>query len=136
MIIHFRSSAVSHIILSFQTFSINPPTRAIPKRAKKVKSHKNDLSKLDPVDIAEQLTLVESERYIKVTPKECLLYSKHTTSTNLAKFCSTHDKIVSWVKSSILTNEALGKRVSIIEIWIKVAEVRFSFIIMDFFALK
>ncbi|KAG5341697.1 hypothetical protein C0989_007924 [Termitomyces sp. Mn162] len=104
------------------TFSINPLIRTLPKKAKKAKSHKNDLLKLDPADIAEQLTLIESDRYVKVTPKECLLYSKHTTSTNLAEFCSTHDKIVSWVKSTILTNEALGKRASTIEFWIKVAE--------------
>ncbi|KAG6878166.1 hypothetical protein C0993_011239 [Termitomyces sp. T159_Od127] len=104
------------------TFSINPPTRSLPKKVKKPKSHKNDLLRLDPADIAEQLTLIESERYLKITPKECLLHNKHTTSTNLAKFCSVHDKIVSWVKTSILTNEALGKRASTIDFWIKVAE--------------
>ncbi|KAG6901869.1 hypothetical protein C0995_007095 [Termitomyces sp. Mi166 len=104
------------------TFSINSPTRASPKKAKKLRPHKNDLFRLDPADIAEQLTLIESERYVKVTPKECLLHDKHVTSSNLAKFCSTHDKIVSWVKSSILTNEALGRRTSAIELWIKVAE--------------
>ncbi|KAG6897953.1 hypothetical protein C0992_008343 [Termitomyces sp. T32_za158] len=114
------------------TFSINPPTRSLPKKVKKPKSHKNDLLRLDPADIAEQLTLMESERYVKVTPKECLLYNKHATTTNLAKFCSTHDKIVSWVKSSVLTHEALGKRASTIEFWIKVAEVRLLFVHMVF----
>ncbi|KAG6851349.1 hypothetical protein H0H93_005747 [Arthromyces matolae] len=103
------------------TFSINHP--GSPRKTKKARPHKNDLLRLDPVDIAEQLTLIESERYIKVTPKECLFYSSKTaTSSNLGEFCSTHDKVASWVKSSILTNEALSKRVSTIELWIKVAE--------------
>ncbi|KAG6846086.1 hypothetical protein H0H87_006450 [Tephrocybe sp. NHM501043] len=103
------------------TFSINSPTS--PKRTKKSKAHKNDLLKLEPVDIAEQLTLIESKRYVKITPKECLQHiRKQAPVSNLSEFCSTHDKIVSWVKTCILTVEALGKRATIIEFWIKVAE--------------
>ncbi|KAG6911369.1 hypothetical protein DXG01_001040 [Tephrocybe rancida] len=103
------------------TFSINSPTS--PKRSKKSKAHRNDLLRLDPVDIAEQLTLIESKRYVKITPKECLLHvNKQASASNLAEFCSTHDKIVAWVKTSILNNDALGRRANTIEFWIKVAE--------------
>ncbi|KAG6810911.1 hypothetical protein H0H92_009841 [Tricholoma furcatifolium] len=103
------------------TFSIHSPTS--PKRTKKSKTHKNDLTRIDPVDIAEQLTLIESERYVKVTPKECVLYyDKSAPIPNLLEFCSNLDKIGSWVKTTILTTAALGKRAQIVEHWVKVAE--------------
>jgi son of sevenless-like protein len=38
-------------------------------------------------------------------------------------FCSTHDKLAAWVKTSILSNTGLGKRADIIDFWIRVAEV-------------
>ncbi|KAG6842406.1 hypothetical protein C0991_007536 [Blastosporella zonata] len=103
------------------TFSINSPTS--PKKTKKSKAHKNDLLRLDPVDLAEQLTLIEWKRYVKITPKECVLHvKKQVAISNLAEFCSTHDKIVSWVKACILTTDGLTKRAQIIDLWIKTAE--------------
>ncbi|KAF8079044.1 ras guanine nucleotide exchange factor domain-containing protein [Lyophyllum atratum] len=107
--------------LTFATPGMSPTS---PRRARKSRAHKNDLLKLDPVDIAEQLTLLESKRYVKVTPQDCLRHGSKQASceSNLATFCSTHDKVVAWVKISILGHDALGKRADTIEFWIKVAE--------------
>ncbi|KAG5645359.1 hypothetical protein DXG03_006421 [Asterophora parasitica] len=108
--------------LTFAIPSLSPT--ASPRKARKSRAHKNDLLKLDPVDIAEQLTLLESRRYIKVTPHDCLCHNgtQLPEANGLALFCSTHDQVVSWVKVSILSNDALGKRADTIEFWIKVAE--------------
>lgn len=81
---------------------------------------------MDPLDIVEQLTLLEFRLYVKVTPQECLTYAKSrscTTVANLVEFCSTHDKLASWVKSSVLNNDTLSKRADTVDFWIKVAEV-------------
>jgi son of sevenless-like protein len=81
---------------------------------------------MDPVDIVEQLTLLEFGLYVKITPQECLAYAKTqscTTVANLVEFCGTHDKLASWVKSSVLNNDALSKRADMVDFWIKVAEV-------------
>lgn len=101
------------------------PTANSPKKARKSRAHKNDLLRLDPADIAEQLTLLESRRYVKIAPQDCLRYPSKPLQeeSNLSIFCSTHDRIVAWVKVSVLSNDALGKRADTIDFWIKVAEV-------------
>ncbi len=98
-----------------------------PRKRRKSKNHKNDLLPLDPTDSAEQLALLEYKLYVKLTAQECISYAKTQagkTVENLTTFCSTHDKLAAWVKTSILTNEALGKRADTVDFWIKVAEVR------------
>ncbi|KAG5639548.1 hypothetical protein H0H81_012219 [Sphagnurus paluster] len=108
--------------LTFSIPSISPT--ASPTKARKSRAHKNDLLKLDPIDVAEQLTLLEYRRYVRVTPQDCLGHSNRQASgeSNLTTFCGTHDRVVSWVKVSILSHDGLGKRASTIEFWIKVAE--------------
>jgi son of sevenless-like protein len=115
--------------IPLQTFTIpKVPTTISPKKARKSKAHKNDLLKLDPVDIAEQLALLEFSLFIKITPQECLTYAKIQSGEPVARlqdFCNTHDKLGSWVKNSILTNSILGKRADTVDFWVKVAEVCF-----------
>ena len=81
---------------------------------------------MDPVDVAQQLTLYEYRLYQKIRPRECINWAKTQkgeTVANLANFCSTHDKLAAWVKLSVLCNDGLGKRADMIDFWIKVAEV-------------
>ena len=81
--------------------------------------------------MAEQLALFEFQRYNKVTPQECLRHATGKQHTgNLFSFCSTHDKLVFWVKASVLENDALGKRTDTIDFWIKVAEVSCEFLLV------
>ncbi|KAF8167469.1 ras guanine nucleotide exchange factor domain-containing protein [Crassisporium funariophilum] len=107
------------------TIPIRVSATVSSRKARKSKAHKNDLLKLDPVDVAEQLALLEFSLYVKITPQECLTYAKTQTGNAVAKlrdFCGTHDKLGSWVKISVLNNEALGKRADTVDFWIKVAE--------------
>ncbi len=76
--------------------------------------------------MAEQLALLEQALYVKVTPQECLSYAKIRSGpavSRLLAFCNTHENLVSWVKSSILNLNILGKRSYTVDFWIKVAEV-------------
>ncbi|KAJ7070620.1 ras guanine nucleotide exchange factor domain-containing protein [Mycena amicta] len=109
------------IIRSIEDLTFANPSDASPTS----KNHKNELLRLDPADIAEQLALLEFKLYVKLTAQECIAYSKIQTGKKverLTTFCSTHDKLASWVKTSILTNEALGRRADTVDFWIKVAE--------------
>ncbi|KAJ7024347.1 ras guanine nucleotide exchange factor domain-containing protein [Mycena alexandri] len=117
------------IIRSIEDLTFANPVAASPtvppRKRRKSKNHKNELLRLDPTDIAEQLALLEFKLYVKLTAQECISYAKTQTGKqveNLCKFCATHDKLAAWVKTSILTNEALGKRADTVDFWIKVAE--------------
>lgn len=114
---------------TFTTSTIHTSTvpGGTPRKVKKSKAIKKDLEKLDPVDVAEQITLFEFQRYVRVTPQECLRHATGRQSGGgLSAFCSTHDKLAFWVKLSILENDALGKRANTVEFWIRVAEVSSS----------
>lgn len=105
---------------------IRRPIGIIPKKPIKSKTHKNDLLRVDPSVLADQLSLLEYDLYGKITPLECLTYVRKQTGPdiqNLLSFCSTYDKLGSWVKMSILSMNAITKRGQTIDHWIKVAEV-------------
>lgn len=116
---------VTRILL--QTFA-NPvkPLISVSPRRRRSKSIRNDLLKMEPNNIAEQLSLLEYKLYDKISPQECITHTKEPLGksvANIIAFCSTHDKLAAWVKMSILNNEALGRRAETIEFWIRVAEV-------------
>ncbi|KAF8578614.1 ras GEF [Ramaria rubella] len=92
---------------------------------KSMRRHKNDLLRIDYTDLARQLTLYEARLYVKVQTDECLMWGsnqKDPSIQSLRSFVSTSDKLAAWVKLSILSNDALGKRADTIDMWIRVAE--------------
>jgi len=102
------------------------PSSSTPPRKPSKRSHKNELLKLDPSDLARQLTLYEARLYVKIRPHECLTWAtapKGDGVKNLRAFVATSDRIAAWVKMSVLGNDALGRRADAIDLWIKVAEV-------------
>ncbi|KAF9469694.1 ras guanine nucleotide exchange factor domain-containing protein [Collybia nuda] len=120
-------SSAKRLLDSIERLTFADPTvtsPVSPRKARKARPHKNDLLRLDPIDIAEQLALIEFKKYVKITPQECIRYVSVGTqaSPNVSNFICTHDKLVDWVKISILTNDALGRRADTIDFWIKVAE--------------
>ncbi|KAG8886578.1 hypothetical protein FRB98_001226 [Tulasnella sp. 332] len=91
----------------------------------KSKTQKHELLKIDPTELAQHLALVEYRLYAKVRPYECMMWPKVQRGPeveNLVRFCSTSDRLVAWVKYSILSVDGLGKRADLIDHWIKVAE--------------
>ncbi|TFK41935.1 ras guanine nucleotide exchange factor domain-containing protein [Crucibulum laeve] len=111
--------------LTFATPNSMAPAVSPLKKTRKSKPHKNDLLKIDPADIAEQLTVYEYQLYCKITPQECFMKKdgkQGKESVNLNSFSRTLDKVASWVTTTILNNEALAKRAGTVDHWIKVAE--------------
>ncbi|KIP11737.1 hypothetical protein PHLGIDRAFT_99181 [Phlebiopsis gigantea 11061_1 CR5-6] len=96
-----------------------------PKRRKNTRDSKRELLRLDPSVLAENLCIYESGLYSKIRRQECLERISARTgdsAANLSAFCSTHDRLASWVKHSILWNDNLGRRADLVDFWIKVAE--------------
>jgi son of sevenless-like protein len=119
------------IPISFQTFADPsvPEAIALPTRKWK-KMRKGDvpeLVRMDPLEVAQHLSLLESDLYRKIRPQECFLWSKVKEGDavkNIRSFCAAHDRLADWVKCSILEVSALGKRANVVDFWIRVAEVR------------
>ncbi|KAH9949353.1 ras GEF [Amylocystis lapponica] len=105
--------------------SIAPSAIVPPRKRKKSKSFKADLLRMDPTLFAEQLCLYEHGLYTKIRPPECLRWPKTRTGdsvTNLLAFHATHDRLVAWIQTSILTREVIAKQCEALRFWITVAE--------------
>ena len=129
----FASSSSSHSSSS----SVPSPPLPVPTKRLKIpplggsssrgSRPKSDLIKYDSLEFAHHLTLVEYRLYAKIRPAECMMWPKVQKGPdveNLVRFCATSDKLVAWVKYSILKEDGLGKRADVIDFWTKVAEVR------------
>lgn len=92
-----------------------------PKRRRPPKFPVTELVKMNTQDIAQQLTLIEHRLYAKIRVQECWEWGR--TGGLLHDFMSTHDKLASWVKMSILNLPLVGKRAEMIDFWITCAEV-------------
>ncbi|KAN0064766.1 cell division cycle-related protein [Thecaphora frezii] len=98
------------------------PPPILPRNLKKLK-----LLEIDPLEMARQLTLIESRLYNQVKPAECLglkwtkpdneIYAK-----GIMESINTHNKISAWVAEAILRQEDLKKRAALIKHFIAVAD--------------
>ncbi|KAG4304720.1 hypothetical protein PORY_001773 [Pneumocystis oryctolagi] len=111
---HFR-----RLILNI---GLNTPTPILPKNLKKFK-----LLDLDPLEVARQLTLIESRIYNKIKPIECLdkAWSKNLTNDtaeNIKSMIIKSNQITGWVTHSILSQSEIKKRVDIMKHFINIAD--------------
>jgi son of sevenless-like protein len=118
-------------LISFQTFAEPTSLETIVLSSKKWKKVRKgdglELVRMDALELAQHLSLFESEPYRKIRPQECFLWSKIKEGEvvkNIQAFCATHNKLADWVKCSILEVSTLGKRANVVDFWIRVAEVR------------
>ena len=118
----FLTSSQTHVPLA-------PLTPLTPgntqKRRKQPKFPVTELVKWDTQEISQQLTLIEHRLYAKVRVQECWEWGR--TGGFLHDFMSTHDKLASWVKMSILNLQHVAKRAEMVDFWITCAEVRHHF---------
>lgn len=116
---------LSSPIASTPSSSTSNPTLPRYKKRPGRSSHRTELLKMDPTEVAQQLCVLEYNLYSKIRPQECLDWTKTQmgrTVENLHAFCATYDKLAAWVKTSILDTDVLGKRADTVEFWIRVAE--------------
>jgi len=123
--------AAKHILRSLERLTFAEPSapEAVVMSSKKWKKVRKgealELIRMDPLEVAQHLSLFESDLYRKVSPHECFLWSKvkeGDSVKNILAFCATHDRLADWVKYSILEVSVLGKRANLVDFWIRVAE--------------
>ncbi|KZT42687.1 ras GEF [Sistotremastrum suecicum HHB10207 ss-3] len=103
-----------------------PPMISVPPKRSRMgkKQNKADILHWDPQDLAEQLTLVESQKYAQIQPRDCVAWTKALKQDDNLRpmFGALKEQLSMWVKTSILNQTSLGKRADTVERWIKVAE--------------
>ena len=90
-------------------------------------------SQIKPYDLALALTLMEGDRYRVLGPPDYLAFlMKHPGHNLIEDVYSTNDKIIVWVKCSILHYEKVEKRVEVLKFFINAAEVSETFPLVIF----
>jgi len=79
---------------------------------------------IDPLEMARQLTIMESKLYFMIRPMECLARAKEQPGEDdsIRKIIGTSNKIASWVAQSVLCKDDSKKRAVIIKHFILIAE--------------
>ena len=84
------------------------------------------LSDVDPLEMARQLTLMESHLYQKIRPIECLQRSrdqKGDINDNISQVIRFANKISDWVAETILAKDDSRRRASVVKNFIAIADV-------------
>jgi len=84
------------------------------------------LSDVDPLEMARQLTLMESHLYQKIRPIECLQRSrdqKGDVSDNISLVIQFANKIANWVAETVLAKDDSRRRASAVKNFIAIADV-------------
>ncbi|KAG5641546.1 hypothetical protein DXG03_004792 [Asterophora parasitica] len=98
----------------------SPPTPIFPKTSKKLK-----LGDIDPLELARQLTIMESTLYQKIKPMECLQRAREQKTENIdniAIVIQTSNRIADWVAESVLSKEDSRKRATTVKHLISIAD--------------
>ncbi|CAI2171814.1 16221_t:CDS:2, partial [Funneliformis geosporum] len=103
------------------TNSDSPPPPILPKNINNLK-----FLDLDPLEIARQLTLIESKLYNKIRPIECLnkAWSKGEgdIAENINSMIESSNKITGWVTESVLDQSEIRRRCLYIKHFIAIAD--------------
>ncbi|KAG9035607.1 hypothetical protein FRB95_011013 [Tulasnella sp. JGI-2019a] len=96
----------------------NPPPSLMPKT--KVPK----LLDIEPLELARQLTILESRLFMMIRPMECLARAKEQPGEedSIRRIIGTSNKIASWVADSVLSLSDPKRRSLIIKHFIMVAE--------------
>ncbi|KDQ62197.1 hypothetical protein JAAARDRAFT_76166 [Jaapia argillacea MUCL 33604] len=108
------------IKMTQSTSGPTPPPPILPKSMKKLK-----LIDIDPLELARQLTILESRLFLKIRPMECLQRSKKSGADHndsISVFITTFNRIANWVKDTVLNREDSRKRASVVKYFISVAD--------------
>ncbi|KAJ6620811.1 ras guanine nucleotide exchange factor domain-containing protein [Mycena sp. CBHHK59/15] len=97
-----------------------PPPPLVPKSNKKLK-----LLDIEPLELARQLTIMESQLYQRIRPMECLQRAREQRTENIDNITvviQTSNKIALWVAESVLSKEDSRRRAGAVKHLISVAD--------------
>ncbi|KAJ7935459.1 ras guanine nucleotide exchange factor domain-containing protein [Mycena leptocephala] len=97
-----------------------PPAPLVPKSSKKLK-----LLDIEPLELARQLTIMESQLYQRIRPMECLQRAREQRAENIDNITvviQTSNKIALWVAESVLSKEDSRRRAAAVKHLISVAD--------------
>ncbi|KAF8208737.1 ras guanine nucleotide exchange factor domain-containing protein [Mycena galopus ATCC 62051] len=97
-----------------------PPAPIVPKSSKKLK-----LLDIDPLELARQLTIMESQLYQRIRPMECLQRAREQRTENIDNITvviQTSNKIALWVAESVLSKDDSRRRAAAVKHLISVAD--------------
>ncbi|KAF7728337.1 hypothetical protein EC973_006278 [Apophysomyces ossiformis] len=84
------------------------------------------LYRLDPLEVARQLTLMESALFCRIHPNEILAAQESrktvSKSANVKTMIQRSTQIVYWISNTILREPDAKRRVNVIKYWIKVGD--------------
>ncbi|KAI8328559.1 ras guanine nucleotide exchange factor domain-containing protein [Chlamydoabsidia padenii] len=113
------TSELRKMTLNVRTNDIPPPI--LPKNMKRLR-----FLEIDPLELARQLTIMDSKLYSRIKPVECLdkNWGKKTANAaeNVKASIEYSNQVTAWVTDSILCKEELKKRSAVVKHWIYVAE--------------
>ncbi|RUS17998.1 ras guanine nucleotide exchange factor domain-containing protein, partial [Endogone sp. FLAS-F59071] len=98
------------------------PAPMLPKNMKRFR-----FLDVDPLELARQLTIMDSRLYTKIKPVECLdkawsCEDSENEAVNVKACIEYHNQVTAWVSDSILSQGEVKKRTAIIKHWVQVAE--------------
>ncbi|KAF9067138.1 ras guanine nucleotide exchange factor domain-containing protein [Rhodocollybia butyracea] len=117
--------------------SLNPPSAPLPSEIPRPVMTKTLFSTLksknfsvisitdfDPLELARQLTIMESRLYAQITPEEILESGQDGAKppVNVKEVSSLSTAITGWVAESILNERDMKKRTALIKFFIKLAD--------------
>lgn len=100
------------------------PAPILPKNLRKIK-----FLDIDPLEMARQLTLIDSRLYNRIRPVECLAkaWSRPdgiVVAKGIRDVISANNRVSGWVSEAILVQEDLKKRAAWVKHFVAIADVR------------
>lgn len=78
---------------------------------------------MTPRDLAIGLTLMEGDLYNAILPTDYLVHLRRRPATNVDTASAMNNKIILWVKKSILHYDKLENRADVLRFFINTAQV-------------
>lgn len=112
----------------FSTLSSLPPTPLISKSLHSLLQKPNvelsriPLTEFDTLELARQLTIMESKMFNQVAPEDLLLTGRRKVA-GLKALSETSNQMTGWVADTILAEMDIKKRTGLLKFYIKLADV-------------
>lgn len=103
-------------------FNHKPPKSIVPKKTN------FEFMDIDPIEVARQMTLIDSEYFRSIRPYECMgqPWNKPNATTvapNITKMIHRFNQVSNWVTTQIVQGEKAKGRSEVLQRMITVAQV-------------